>query len=410
MKRAYDFVITGAGPAGLSAAIVAARRGLNAVVIEKGKTAGPRPRGEGVNRYPLLDSLLGDDYFETKCFKMDGSAVYHSPGNKQQVTLPGKKPLYFFEWRDFIERLVDTAEKLAVTFLYQTEVVRPVEENGRCVGVEYKDQHGQFGKIFGNSILACDGHKSALGTHYGIHYEDLSCAMIKCLLGNANIDIDKTPELQFYLIGNGDLAYEPRFPQCVAYGFPTGGRKMEVGLMLRMSQSAKMKRTLDRPDSKTFFQVWENLKRSWPGFSDYFTGATIEHEEITGLSNAGMVRNVVPEKGLVLIGDSAGFIDPFGSSGLYSAMAMAEFWVTMISDKWQDLSGVRAGEQHVEALWAPATVVSYKKQFKKTRIYKKIKGSYSLIGKFEWFIFKFLRTGRRINKRWKLISWLLKTA
>ena len=42
-SKNYDFIIVGAGPAGLTASIVAARKGFKAVIIEKGELAGPAP-------------------------------------------------------------------------------------------------------------------------------------------------------------------------------------------------------------------------------------------------------------------------------------------------------------------------------------------------------------------------------
>jgi flavin-dependent dehydrogenase len=341
---------------------------------------------------------------------MDGSAVYHSPGDSQHVTLKGKVPLYFFQWRDFIDRLVTKATELGVAFLYNTEVLKPIEEETRCGGVEFKTEDGAVERLLGSAVLACDGHKSVLGSYYGIQYDRLNCAMVKCLIQDAAIDIRKTPELQFYMIGNGDLDYAPNFPPCVAYAFPIGERDMEMGLMLRMSPVAKMGKTVDIPDNKSFFAVWKRLKEEYPGFSDYFKGAEIKHEEITGLSNVQMVENVVPQKGIVLIGDSAGFIDPFGSSGIYSGMIMGDWWARTLSNEILELSGSGKVNAPLDGLWDASMINDYQKGFRETEIFKKIRSSYSLIGKFEWFIFKFLRTGEKINKRWKLISWLLKTA
>jgi len=406
----YNFVIAGAGPAGLAAGIAAARKGFKAVILEKGKTGGPRPRGEGIWPNPFLFNLLGEDFFNTECFNTDCGDVFHSPNDLKQVRILKKRTLCFFEWRAFINRLVEVAEESGVEIVCNTEVVKPVINDDKvCIGLEYKDKDGNSGQVYGNAIFACDGHKSTVGSYYNVPYDMMNCTMVKCMADNANIDISKTPDLQFYIIGNGDLPYALDFPQCVAYGFPIGGKKMELGLMLRMAHAHKMK-TVKVPDNKMVMKVWEHLKQDYPGFSSYFKGADILHEEITGLSNTGLVDDFVPGKGVVLIGDSAGFIDPFGSSGLYSGMAMADFWITVLLEKMTQLTGKKDIDEHVAGLWSDENISSYKESFERTPIFKQIKGSYSLLGKFEWYIFKHLKTSDRINRWWKVISLLLKLA
>jgi flavin-dependent dehydrogenase len=55
----------GAGTAGLTAAISAAKKGHSVVVLEKGAMAGPKPRGESMAYYPLLDEILGEGYLQS---------------------------------------------------------------------------------------------------------------------------------------------------------------------------------------------------------------------------------------------------------------------------------------------------------------------------------------------------------
>lgn len=408
----YNFIIVGGGPVGLTAGITAARNGYKAVVLEQADKAGPRPRGEGVNHDPLFDELLGPDFLMKQCHRMDGSQVFHSPGDLKQVRLQGKKDIHFFEWERFIERLVKKAHAEGVRLLVGSKVIGPIQDSElTCTGVRYKDlSSGSIHELKSNAVLACDGHQSVMGRHFGIDYDRINCAMVKCIATNPVIDFSQNPELQFYLIGNGDLSYEPNFPQCVAYVFPIGDRKMECGLMLRMLQSRNMETTVKNPDKKTFYKVWQRLKEEYPGFSEYFKGAEIEFEDVTGLSNACMVKEVVPSKGLVLAGDSAGFIDPFGSSGLYSGMAMAKFWVDQLSNRLDVLGRGNEVKGPIKELWNPLNLKRFKKNFSNTDIYKHIKGSYFLIGLFEWYIFKHLRTADKINKRWKIIEWMLNKA
>jgi len=396
----FDFVIVGAGPAGLTASIVAAREGFKVVVIEKGDQAGPKPRGEGMGYYSIVDDILGKDFLPSIGFKSDGARVWHSPGDLQITTTFREYPHYFFEWREFIDRFVEKAKEVGVDILLKSEVIEPIEKNGICVGLKYKDESSNINEIYGKAILDCSGYTGVIGRYYGIPYdEEINCPIIKCLVSEANIEIEKTPGLQFFFIGNGDLNYSPNFPPSVAYVFPLENKRLEVGLMLRMAQVPQMK-TVIVPDNKEILRVWENLKKNYPGFSEFFKAAKIDYEEVTVLPNARMVKNFVPRPGIVLIGDSAGFVNPFGSSGLYYSMEMSQFWVKNIAKQMKEK----------EETWSAENIEDYKTAFENYDVYKEVKGLYNLIGAFEYKIFNRLRTAEKINKKWEYISTLLSQA
>ncbi len=399
-SRNFDFVIVGAGPAGLTAGIVAAREGFKVAVLEKGEQAGPKPRGEGMGYYSIVDDILGKDFLPSIGIKSNGGRVWHSPGDLQTTTTFREYPHYFFEWRTFIDRFVERATEVGVEILLKSEVIKPIEKNGLCVGVRYKDNSGDTNEIYGKAILDCSGYSGVIGRHYGVPYDEkINCPIVKCLISEANIDMKETPDLNFYFIGNGDLDYSPNFPQCVAYIFPLEDKRVEVGLMLRMAQVPQMK-TVVIPTSDEIMKVWGNLKKSYPGFSDFFKGAKIDYEEVTYLPNARMVENFVPFPGVVLIGDCAGFVNPFGSSGLYYSMEMADFWVKNIVEKMKK----------EEIIWSSENIEDYKTLFQNYEVYKEVIGLYNLIGAFEYKIFNRLRTAEKINKKWDYISSLLKQA
>jgi len=396
----YDFVIVGAGPAGLTASIVAAREGFKVIVIEKGEQAGPKPRGEGMGYYSIVDDILGKDFLPSIGFKSNGDRVWHSPGNLQITTTHREYPHYFFEWREFIDRFVEKAKEVGVDLLLKSEVIEPIEKNGLCIGLKYQDASNNINEIYGKAILDCSGYTGVIGRYYGVPYDkEINCPIIKCLVSEANIEIEKTPGLQFFFVGNGDLTYSPNFPPSVAYIFPLENKRLEVGLMLRMAQVPQMK-TVIVPDNKEILRVWDNLKKNYPGFSEFFKAAKIDYEEVTVLPNARMVKNFVPRPGVVLIGDSAGFVNPFGSSGLYYSMKMAKLWVMNIAKKMKEK----------EDIWSAENIEDYKTAFEDYDVYKEVKGLYNLIGAFEYKIFNRLRTAEKINKKWEYISNLLSQA
>jgi len=399
-SRNFDFVIVGAGPAGLTAGIVAAREGFKVAVLEKGEQAGPKPRGEGMGYYSIVDDILGKDFLPSIGIKSNGGRVWHSPGDLQITTTYREYHHYFFEWRTFIDRFVERASEVGVEILLRSEVIEPIEKKGLCVGVKYKDNSGNTNEIYGKAILDCSGYSGVIGRHYGVPYdEEINCPIVKCLISEANINIKNTPDLNFYFIGNSDLDYSPNFPPCVAYIFPLEDKRVEVGLMLRMAQVPQMK-TVIIPTNDEIMTVWGNLKKTYPGFSEFFKGARIDYEDVTALPNARMVEKFVLYPGVVLIGDSAGFVNPFGSSGLYYSMEMAEFWVKSIAKKMKV----------EETIWSSENIEDYKTAFENYDIYKEVKGLYNLIGAFEYKIFNRLRTAEKINKKWDYISSLLEQA
>ena len=247
-------------------------------------------------------------------------------------------------------------------------------------------------------ILDCSGYEGAIAKNYGIDYEKMRCPIVKCLISNANYDLESTPDMQFYFIGNGDLEYSPNFPPSVAYFFPLDGDRAEVGLMLRMAQVPNMS-TVVVPNDSEIMNAWSRIKQEYPGFSIYFKNAHIDYEELTSLPNAKMADSFIPYPGVVIIGDSAGFINPFGSSGLYYSMEMAKIWVNSLSNNLNQLE-----------LWTPKNIEKYSKEFMNSPVYQQVSYMYNLIGAFEYKIFNRLRTSEKINKKWDYIGNLLKQA
>jgi flavin-dependent dehydrogenase len=396
-KTTYDFIIVGAGPAGLSAGIIAARKKFSVMILEKGNIAGPKPRGEGMGYFNVVDEILGDGFLPSIGIKSNGGRVWHSPGNENKLTTFKDYPHYFFEWREFIDQFVKIANEEGVQIKYNCEVTNPIEKDGICIGVKYIT-NGTSNEIQGKVVLDCSGYDGIIGTHYGVPYELMRCPIVKCLISKANYTLENTPDLNFYFIGNGDLQYAPQYPPAVAYFFPLDGDRAEVGLMLRMAQVPNMK-TVEIPNNTEILRVWDLIKSSYPGFSEYFKGANIDYEEVTNLPNAKMAEKFIPHPGLVIIGDSAGFVNPFGSSGLYYSMEMAKYWVNMLSEKLGTAD-----------IWSSQNLDDYQARFEESEIYQQVKGMYNLIGAFEYKIFNRLRTSEKINKKWDYISNLLKQA
>lgn len=60
-NKVYDVIIIGAGPAGMTAAVYAARANLDTLMLERGVPGGQMANTEDIENYPGFDHILGPD-------------------------------------------------------------------------------------------------------------------------------------------------------------------------------------------------------------------------------------------------------------------------------------------------------------------------------------------------------------
>ena len=80
----YDVIILGAGPAGLTAGIYAARGGLNAVIVESKAVGGQAALTAEIENYPGFESVSGFELvslIQAQCERLGVAFVYDNPVN-----------------------------------------------------------------------------------------------------------------------------------------------------------------------------------------------------------------------------------------------------------------------------------------------------------------------------------------
>jgi flavin-dependent dehydrogenase len=127
----YDIVIVGAGPSGLSSAIFAARAGFKVVVVERGKQAAPDPRGETLHEKPICTELFGEGFMKSLALNETAGRCYNSPNCERNFYIERSSPSIVFEWRKFIDRFVEVAERESVEIRTNSEVLEAIIEDGR---------------------------------------------------------------------------------------------------------------------------------------------------------------------------------------------------------------------------------------------------------------------------------------
>lgn len=373
----YDLIICGAGPAGLSAAIFASRKGMKVLVIEKGSGPGPEPRGETARPHPIFTELLGESFMSSISLNRTAGRVVNSPLSKKKLSFKRSHSSYIYEWDIFIERLYQEALSTKVEFIFSTQVTEPLIQKKSCRGVLCNNGKSYYAE----TVLDCTGHTSLLGRNAGIDYDKITCQMVKSIIKNYK---PVQPDMEFFYIAAGSLAYAPDFPPAIAYIFPRNNDEAEVGLIILRNPARKL--SISLPDNKKLMKVWQELKNSYPVFCDKMQGTKASHEGITGLTMANLHEEASVIPGLIHLGDAIGFVEASGGCGIIHSMLNAKFAVEYISSRIIS--------------WKEADRLQFNQAFQKSPCCKHIAKNYRIVNSGMNYIFAHLKSAKRINLNW----------
>ena len=393
----YDFIFAGAGPAGLTGAICAAGQRRRCIVLEKKSSLDLHPRGETLRHRPILDEILGEGVMETLAKAKTSLAEYYAPepDKVEKIVVNLDSTSISFEWDDWMRVFRKQIDALGIDLVLGAEVVDIIEKSGVVIGVVYRDSDGNELQVTGDVVFACDGHKSTIGQKSGVDYQFLNYPIIKARLKNATFD---TPGYKFFFVPEGSMSFAPEFPPSIAFLFPRDKANCEAGLMIMARASQKLGYQL--PNRVEFLRVWKQFVQHYPVFSGMLSEATMVIQEATMLPMAGPMTEVIPLKGVVLLGDAAGFVEISGGSGLISSMESARFWVNTIIKE-------QTGAEGPQALWQDQTIRRMSKAYASSSIFQHIKTTADKINASWDTLFVELRTKEKITNNWEMIRSVL---
>ncbi len=387
-EKSYDIIISGAGPAGLTAAIFCAQRGLSVLVCEKGKIPGPLPRAETVYNHPIFSQTLGDEFIPHISLLATSKRKFNSPGAKKSftITLSGTRKSHVFEWRNLINALTKKAKSSGAKFRMSSEVKAPIISDGSCIGVMLKNGE----KIFSRTIFACDGHTSNLGRYAGVSYETMNTLIVKNIVKNFHSDYDG---FEYFFIGAGEISCAKDFSALIAFVFPRGNGQCETGLYLPPDPAFKQGIIPSRIDTNRFLEIWHEAKSVYPRLSALMKPTKNLHESATYVPVGRLHRHSVPIPGLVLIGDAIGFLEASGVSGIITSMENAHFAADFII-------------RHGNPPWSRWLANKYQKEFSHSSVFRTVKKRYAMVALFNSIVFSGMKTADGINRHW----WFVKLA
>nr|WP_090345507.1 FAD-dependent oxidoreductase [Mycolicibacterium malmesburyense]CRL77940.1 2-polyprenyl-6-methoxyphenol hydroxylase-like oxidoreductase [Mycolicibacterium malmesburyense] len=177
-------IIAGGGPAGMMLALILARAGVEVTVMEKHADFLRDFRGDTVHASTLrlLDELgLSDEFaavphreIDTLTLTVQGTQVSM---DLRRIPGPHKHIALVPQW-DFLELLASAAAREpSFTLLRSTEVLAPIREGGKVVGVRYRGTDGEVREMRATLTVACDGRSSTLRTEMGLEPTNFGAPM-----------------------------------------------------------------------------------------------------------------------------------------------------------------------------------------------------------------------------------------
>ncbi|MCL2483580.1 MAG: geranylgeranyl reductase family protein [Propionibacteriaceae bacterium] len=309
-----DVIVVGAGPGGSSTATHLAKAGLSVLLLEKSEFPREKICGDGLTPRAIRElALLGVD--------VPGLPWKRSKGLRIIVG----KTRYLMDWPDlpdfpnfgmavrrtiFDQFLAEHAVEAGVRLLTSANVHSPIVDRGQITGVVTKDGRRFEAPV----VVAADGGSARLAVSMGLHrMESRSMGMaVRTYFSSPLADEDW---LDSWLeMWDGPVGRSHLLP---GYGwiFPLGDGTCNVGMGL---PDASHYRTLDYRDMLTRWLA--TMPEQW--------GLTEEHRMGKVSSAAlpmGFNRKPVFTRGLLLIGDAAGTVNPFTGEGISYAMESGRF-------------------------------------------------------------------------------------
>ena len=329
----FDVIIAGAGPAGSSAAIHLARQGVRVLLVEQKKFPRPKLCGEFIS-----PECLG--HFEklgvAEAMRVAGPAsitetvFYSTKGH--QVKVPsdwfGGSVALGLSRAAMDNVLLRRAEQCGVTVLEGASVSEPIFAGNLVQGVKIKvDGREQEHRAPLTIDATGRAHILTRKLQTGEKRSKPKLVAFKVHLRNTRV-APRACEIYFYPEGYGGLSTV----------------EGEISNLCFIISAAQVQRHHSDPNVVMRQLLMKNRRAAYT-----LANAEAESEWLSASWERFGRQRPSPARGLLAIGDSAAFIDPFTGSGMLMALESGELSAGVIMRHRNELSGESLGVEYTKA-------------------------------------------------------------
>lgn len=300
-----DAIVVGGGPAGVAAAVFLRQYGHDVLLLDEARFPRDKVCGEGISpeAWRLLDRLgLKQSVQALRPHPLRGMTLVAPDGTCFRGDYRDRQGLAVRRL-DFDHVLLQGARASGVEVQESCRVVDLVMESGQVQGVTVDGGRGPE-TVRARLVVGADGRRSVVARRLGL------------------------------------LAEHPRFRKFAVRGYWEGMEGLEergemhvggggyCGIAPLSSTHANVAFVLDQGemapaggDIEGFYR--SALERRWPRIAERLSRATLT-EKPRAIGPLALVARRVSAPGLLLVGDAAGFYDPFTGEGVTLALRSAE--------------------------------------------------------------------------------------
>ncbi|MEO8510332.1 MAG: NAD(P)/FAD-dependent oxidoreductase [Chloroflexota bacterium] len=299
-----DLLVIGAGPAGSVAAIHAARDGMRVTLVERFHH--PRPKACAEYASPRIAEELARAGLPLAAWRetavpLDGMRIVVDEAgfDVRYADRRGARTAWGLDRRAFDALLAAEAQRAGATLLEGTSLVELTrDEDGRVRGAVLAGADGRRRTISADHLIGADGARSRVARLLGVERPVRAPRRLGLVAHYTGL-----PELQ----RSGEMHVGRGWYVGLA---PTPGGELNVGMALPFGAPGGTKAR------------FEAAIAGLPAVAQRLDGAR-RCSPIRGAAPIGHRVAEVAGEGWMLIGDAAGFIDPFTGEGIYRALRSA---------------------------------------------------------------------------------------